>query len=441
MVRKPATTLLTTLLLSGIAGHALALSMQEAVEHAIATHPDVKIAEKNRDAIEHQIRQARGGYYPKVDVAAGTGWEHSNNTTTRNRAGRVAADDGHRDLFRNESRLSVTQMLFDGFQTRSDVAEQRNRYTSAQYNMLENKEIIALRALEAYLNMLRTRELVALGQTNYDAHVSYGEQIRKRVDAGRGSQADYRQAEGRVALAQANLIAFKGDMETATADFIEAVGMQPEKVFKSKTPFTALPGNVQDAVDIAVNSNPAIKSAQADIEAAEAAVAEAMAACCPRITLEGGVSRNVNLDGVEGTNNDAFAMLFLRHNLYNGGADTARIKEQQERVEEAGHGLEQTRRLVEENMLVAWSALKTARNRLVPLNAHVVAADQTRNAYKSQFDLGQRTLLDLLDSEVESFNARSALINAKFEVDLAAYEVLAHTGDLVDTVSTQLVQK
>ncbi|MDD9912761.1 MAG: TolC family outer membrane protein [Alphaproteobacteria bacterium] len=425
-------------LMAGTALTSHAQGMREAVEAAITNHPNVEMAEHNRDAIGHVLRQSKAAYRPTVDLTAGTGWEHTNSSTTRSRAARTNNVHGHRDLWRNEARLLVRQNLYNGYGTRSDVSEQKNRKESAKFNVVETKEITALQALEAYLNVMRARELVALGIANLKTHESYLNQISRRVTGGRGSQADLRQAEGRANLARANLVAYQGELRNAEADYLEVVGTMPKQLRKDNTPFRSLPASLETALDRAMANSPAIKSAQHDIKAAHAAVQEAKSVFCPRFDLEGNVGRNVNLDGVEGTNNEASVMLMMRYNLYRGGGDTARVKEQVERHGEATASLEQTRRLVEENMMLAWSGLQTSRMRLQPLNGHVLAAQQTRDAYEAQFDLGQRTLLDLLDSEIELFEAKTALINGKYAVDLAVYEVMAHAGDLVSTMTTQV---
>jgi adhesin transport system outer membrane protein len=435
------TTVVSTIVLASTALSSHAETMRQAVEMAIVNHPDVKMTERNRNAIGYSVEQAEAGFLPTVDATASTGWEHTNSPTTRSRSARTQGVSGHRDLWRNEVRLTVRQMLYDGFGTRSAVAEQSSRKDSAKFNVLETKEIIALAALEAYLDVLRTRELVALGQENLGVHKRYYDQISRRVDGGRGSNADRKQAEGRLALAQANLQAFEGELRTAEANYLEVVGEMPSSLSLSNTPFSMLPNNLDNALDRAMANSPAIHSAQADIKAANAAMELAKSVFCPRFDAEGNMTRGVNLDGQDGTNNDASVLLVMRYNLYRGGADVARVKERQERLGEAKESLEQTRRLVEENMMTAWSDMQTAKARLTPLNTHVMATQETRDAYRSQFDIGQRTLLDLLDSEIELFNAKAALINGKFEVDLSAYSVLAQAGDLVGTMSSQVASR
>lgn len=422
-----------------------AASINEAMASAINTHPEVLVSQKEQAAIGHRIDMAKAGYKPKVDFVAGTGYEWSRNSSTIGRPVRfpVTSDkQGSRDMWRTESRITVRQTLFDGFQTKSRVAQEKNRFTSAAYHVMDVQNQLALRAAEAYLNVLHAREQVALAEENLATHQTYMNKIQARVSGGRSSASDIQQVQGRTALAQANIEAAKGDMKKAEAAYLEAVGEMPSNPTKDATPFGAIPANTKGAIDRAMGQSPVIASAMADIKAANAELAEAKSVFCPQISLEGGASKNYNLDGVKGPNDDATAMVMLRQNLYNGGYDVAQRKERMERVKQAQDQLEVERRQVEEAVIDSYARMDTARARLEPLTQHVQSSIATRDAYNSQFDLGQRTLLDLLDSEVELFNAKSALIDGKYELDASAYAVLAHMGDLAPaTTGNQVASK
>jgi adhesin transport system outer membrane protein len=422
---------------AGIAQGAFALTMQEAINKAVATHPAGLEAEKEQAAIGHQIDEAKAGWRPTLDVTAGTGWENSTNPSTRFRDGRGPGDKPSRDLWRNEARITGRQTIWDSHQTTDRVAQQQNRFVSAGYHVADVKNQLALRAAEAYLNVLRTHELLALAEDNLAVHQGYVAKIGDRVKGGRAAEADIRQAQGRMNLAQANVEAARGDLKGAEADYLEVVGEMPNAPAMDTTPFDRIPANTTAAISHAMEMSPVIAGAKANIKAANAEYAEAECAFCPRLEAEASASRNLNLDGVQGVNNDMYAMLYYRQNLYNGGHDVAQKAERLENVKAATDDLEKQRRLVEQSVIKAYARMDQAKSRLEPLTEHVQAATDTRNAYKAQFDLGQRTLLDLLDSEVELYNAKSALIDGKYDLDASAYAVLANMGDLVP--ATQVV--
>lgn len=409
-----------------------AVSLNEAMGKAIDTHPEVLAAEKDQAAIGYRIDKARAGYKPTVDLTAGTGYEWSKNPSTRWRAARTptSGKQGSRDMWRSESRITVRQMLFDGFQTKSRVAQETNRFTSAVFHVADVKNQLALRAAEAYLAVLRGREQVALAETSLETHQSYLSKIQSRVGSGRSSTSDIQQVQGRLALAQANVEASRGDLKQAEAAYLQSVGEMPSNLSKDATPFAAIPATTSAAIDRAMGQSPVVASALADIKAANAELAEAKCMFCARVEFEGGASKNMNLDGVKGLNDDYTAMVMLRQNLYRGGYDKAQVKERAEIVKKAQDLLEKERREVEQSVIESYARVETAKARLEPLTQHVESASSTRDAYVAQFDIGQRTLLDLLDSEVELFNAKAALIDGKYETDAAAYAVLAHMGDL-----------
>lgn len=419
-----------------------ATTLQEAMAKAIETHPEVLAAEKDQNAIGHRIDMAKAGYKPTVDFTAGSGYEWSKNNSTRFRAARTprSGKDGSVDMWRNESRITARQMVFDGYQTQSRVAQETNRFASASYHVMDVKNQLALRAAESYLAVLRGREQLALAEEDLNTHKVYLGKIQDRVAGGRSSSSDIQQVTGRLALSQANVEASRGDLKKAEAAYLEAVGEMPQNPNKDATPFGSLPVNSSAGVERAMQQSPVIASAMADIKAANAELAEAKAIFCPRFEIETGASRNENLDGVKGPNNDMYAMLMVRQNLYNGGHDVAQRNERIERVKEAQDMLEKERRQVEQAVVEAFARLESAKARLEPLNQHVMSAAITRDAYLQQFDLGQRTLLDLLDSEVELFNAKAALIDGKYETDAAAYAIMAHTGDLAPSVATTTSQ-
>lgn len=429
-MRQLKTLLLSATVLS-ISVPAYSMNLNEAVEKAMASNPEVLISERNKLAIEQELRQAKAGFLPTLDLTIGSGHERSNNSTTRSRADREDGEGGHRSLWRNETRLVANQMIFDGYETCSNVRQQSARLESARKNNKEVKENISLRVVQSYLDVMRNKELVKLSQNNVENHNRYLKQINARSSSGRGSKADIRQAEGRLALAESTLYSAMGELKNANASYAEIVGEKPVGLVKYEAPVSLMPVDRDNAVERALENNPAIHSAQSDISAANSAFQATKASFYPRLDLELEAQRSHNLDGTDEANNSYLAMARISYNLYNGGADLARKRERSARLEEARDTLERDRREVEERMYEGWNNLETSKMRLKPLGSHVKSSSETKKAYKSQFDIGQRSLLDLLDTEVEYFNAKTAYINGQFAVDFAMYNVLATSGDIL----------
>ena len=415
-------------------GAALATTLEETVSLALQTNPEVGVVQADREAIDQELRQARAQYLPSVDVRAAYGPEFSNSPATRNRDTRPPGGDASTTLMRAESQLTLSQILFDGFATRSEVERQLARINSAAYRVQEAAEFIGLDAIEAHLDVLRNQELVELAEQNLAEHRRILGQVSQLERDGAIGIADVRQTEARVAAAQTALATANGNLRDAKAMYIRVVGIQPEDLDDPVPPRYALPESAEAAAADAAVSSPTVQIALADIGAAEAELTGSRSGYYPRVDLELGTSANNNLDGIRGGNVDAQALLVLRYNLFRGGGDIAREREAFARIGEARQQLLVARRAASEDARIGYNALITALERVEALRAAAVAQRATRDAYAQQFDLGQRSLLDLLDAENELFIARSNLVTAEYTATFAVYRVLAVTGDLLPTL-------
>ena len=427
MKKKMRTTLLSSLIVSGTLFSqqaAFAQTLAEVVDQTIKTNPDVLIDVNRRLEAEQNVLQAKGGYQPKVDLGLGIGGEWSENISTR---------PSHRTLTRTESSLTLSQMLYDGYGVKSEVDRQESRVESAAYKVAGTSEQIGLRAVETYLAVLRRQEQLDLIQDNLAAHERTYQQIKLRADSGVGRKADLEQIQARLSLSQANLASAQANLRESTINFLRVVGEKPVDLSKPAAP-DAIPADVDTAVQTAYDNHPILRSAMADVEATKAQTRAAESALKPRVDLELGTSWNRNLDGVDYKNNDAYAMLRLRYNLYHGGSDQARISETRIQTQEATEVQNRTRRQIEESTRLSWNAMETAIDRLPKIKSQADATALTRDAYAKQFSIGQRTLLDVLDSENELYTSRSNYVDAQYIELFARYRLLADTGQLIESL-------
>jgi outer membrane protein, adhesin transport system len=411
-------------------GLALATTIEQSIQAALETNPEVGVVAADREAIEQELRQARAEYLPSIDVRGAAGPEYTDSPNTRNRNN----DDDTETLLRLESQLTLTQMLFDGFATQSEVQRQIARIDSASYRVQEAAEFIALDAVEAHLDVLRNQALVELARENLEQHRRILGQVRQLEDQGAGSLGDVRQAESRLAEAESSLAVAQGNLRDAEAFYIAVVGSPPADLEEGVAPVFALPESPEASAAEASITSPTVQLANADVDVAQAELRAARAGYYPNLDLELGAAAGDNLDGLEGRDVNAQALLVLRYNLFRGGGDIAREREAFFRVNEARQSLRVAQRDAEQEARVAYHALTTARARLEALSAGVDAQRATRDIYAQQFDLGQRGLLDLLDAENELFLDRSNLVTATFTERFAVYRVLAVIGAMLDSL-------
>ncbi|XZG68751.1 TolC family outer membrane protein [Chitinibacteraceae bacterium HSL-7] len=404
---------------------AMAQTLNGAVEQALNTSPDLLNISAKRRATDDALRGAKGGYRPKVDLITGIGRQHYTSPAIRALG---TADT----MTKGVGTLTLSQMLFDGMLTPSEVARQKARVSSAAFEVANQSEQTALDTIDAYLNVLRNQELVQLANENVEVHQKAFDQIKLRSEGGFGRKSDEDQMSARLALAKANLLAAEGNLKEAEFAYYRQLGEMPKDLSKPETPNDSfLPADFETAMTNAKQSNPLIKSAMADRDAAKAQHEAAKSFLYPRLDLEGNLTENHNVDGVRGKVEDAQVMLMLRWNLMNGGKDGARSDETAKQIVEADEIRRRTEREVEQNALLSYNAYQTANGRLPSLEEHVKSGQETRDAYAKQFTLGQRTLLDLLDSENEYFTARNDHVNGLYTALFARYRIAADAGQLL----------
>lgn len=410
-------------------------TLPEAVAKTVSTSPDVLIRTNNRLAVDQELRQAKAGYLPSIDAHAGIGRERSDNPTTR--AGGLDSIS----LTRQELGIKLDQLLWDGGGTPGEVDRQTKRINARAYGVHATADLVALRTAEVYLEVLRRQELVALSRENLRAHQQTHEQISLRAERGLGRGADVDQTAGRLALAHSNWVAEKSNLREAEINYFRVVDEFPRDLVKPAAPKDQVPPTMNRAVQQAIDGHPELKAAASDIEAARDQYKVAKAPYFPRLSVELGATANEDLDGVRGDNDDLSAMLRLNYSLYRGGKDKARRAETFHLIDEAREVRNRTCRQVVESMRLSWNAHAALNDRLDHLKRHVEAAERARDAYRKQFSLGQRTLLDLLDSENEVVAAKSAYINGQYDEMFAIYRVQAGKGQMLATLNVPLPQE
>jgi len=403
-----------------------------AVTRALTHLPEVRAAHANLRAAEQTAAQARSAWYPTLDFSLGHGRETSNNPSTR-----VLASN--QTLTRREAEANLSQLLFDGGAASGQARRFQARAESAGDLLASAAESAAAKAAQAYLDVARLRDLIAIAEDNERRHKQTLDQVSRLADVGQGRRADAHQAEARHALAQASLTQLRSQLDQAETAFLHLTGQPPGALAKVDSLRGRLPDELKVALAQATEMHPAIRSAHKELLAAQAERdSQRDRFASPRVALEVGTSKNQDLDGLRGVNADRYAMVRLRYNLYRGGADEARLKEAEARVDEAMANLGKAHNDVERDLRLAWRALADDRIRLPQLERYAAASAQVVTAYRLQFSIGQRTLLDVLNAENELFNARSSLDAGTYAVTQDELRLLATMGKLLATLGVTI---
>ncbi len=409
------------LVAGGMAVPALAASLEESVRAGLV-NPEVREAAASRRAIAHDLREARALYYPTLDLRGSVGPEWFDEPTS--------TSDDHW-LWERQGSVLIKQMLFDGYSTSSEVERQQARVHAAAARVIERSEFIALDVVQAYLDVLRQNDLVRFAEDNVRAHVTTNQDVQRRVSAGRSGLGDQRQGESRLAQARADLVNAQRRLEDARAFYARLVGSEALKLKKPTLSEKVLPATLQQALNNTAATNPSVTVALRDIESAEARARSTNSPFWPRLDLEVTGSQGHNIDGLQGDNDSFSALLVARWNLYSGGGDSARRRAAIERIAESRERMMKIKIQADEETRRSWNALVYQRKQVKVLGERLTSAEGVLAAYRQQFSVGQRDLLDVLDAQNDVFLARSAHTTAQFSALFAGYRLVAVSGELL----------
>jgi adhesin transport system outer membrane protein len=379
------------------------------VQSAITSNPDVTARYNAYRAAVDGVDLARSAWLPRVDVNAQVGED-------RNRFD----ISGTQTLSRREAGVSLTQLLWDGLGTANDVARAGHERLTRYFEFDDASEQTALDATKAHLDVQRYRRLVQLAEDSYVQHRYAFLQIQSRVSAGVGRGVDLEQAAARVALAESNLVTEVANLHDVTARYQRLVGSPPPKDLPTVTLLNAgLPASQGEAMTLAVQQSASVSASIEALRGARAIVEARRSPYQPRVEARVSGTAGRNVEGLQDQTRATGAAIVLNWNLYNGGADQARVRQQTNLLNQAADLRDKACRDTRQTAAIAYNDTRKLLDQLTLLDRNTLAIQKARDAYRQQFDIGQRSLLDLLNAENELYTARRAYANAEYDLGLA----------------------
>jgi adhesin transport system outer membrane protein len=407
-----------------------ALTLKEAIELVLETNPEITAAEANKQAIEFELEQARSFRVPRVELEAFAGSSLNDGETIPDLS---SSDDW---ISGYEMTARISQLLFDGNETRSEIERQAYRIDAAAFRVLERAEVLSLEAIRLYSDVLRVQNILRLARENRDYHAEVLERIQRGYDSGVIGIGDLQQAQERLVLAEDTIVGFELDLEDVKSLFLATIGVDAKNLGTVPNIGTSLPGSLEQAIGTARTRNPTILFAQADVGSENAQSRRVDGNRAPKLFLEadGRVGEDVN--GFEGDVLDARVGLVLRYE-FQGTSKRSALEEQARRVGESRARLLTQTRQVELEVRQSWSTLRTAQRRARIIAQQAELARKLRTTYEAEYEVGERSLLDVLNTQNALFQTEANLVNARALENYVKYRILASIGVLLPTLGIE----
>ena len=394
---------------------AQAETLREAVGIALGQHPQVLGARRNAEAIRHEVTGAANAMNTRFGVIAEPSVGYTRGQGRDRRSGDLGAQ--------------AVKPIYDGGRTDNETDRQRARLSSANYSTEASRDDIALRVADAYIEVAKQQQLAELAHDYVDGIAALQRRVQEivRIDQGRGY--DLLQTDSRLAQARLTLADREGQLAEAREALAQLVGQPIQGVTSTEPPGEPI-RSLQDAMDL-LNMHPSILARRAEVTAARKAAAVADAWTKPTVNLRARVTSPRDFDGKRKWFGGYDLGLVTDWSPFDGGVGAATAAAANAQVLTAEEAVASTRRVLQTDVARHWTQIQSRVGRVGTRAELVESTRQVRAAYWEQFQIGKRSIIDLLNAENEIYAARLGAATEHAELTQARYRLLGATGQLL----------
>ncbi|EXS68671.1 TolC family outer membrane protein [Sphingobium sp. Ant17] len=420
--RATATALL--LFSTALAGPAMAETLQGALAKAYASNPTLTGARAGQRATDENVPIQKAAGRPGADVT-GTYSESILKPT-------ISFTSPQRTV-NAQAQLNVP--LYAGGAVRNGVKAAKVRVEAGQANLRGTEASIFSQVVAAYMDVIRDSAIVSLNLANVKVLDVNLQATNDRFEVGDLTRTDVAQSQSRLALAQSDLQTAQANLITSRENYIALVGSAPDDLVPPPA-LPGLPATPQIAVQVALADNPDIIAAEKSRDAARYDVNVAKAGNLPTLSAFTQAGYTNYLDTLEnGTvgggsqiNKQAQAGVQLSIPLYQGGRVAAQVRQRQAQLSQTMEQEIETERSVISQTRAAYASWQASLQTIESSQKAVDAASLSLEGVRAENSVGSRTILDILNAEQESLNARVQLVSARRNAYVAGFSLLAAMG-------------
>jgi outer membrane protein len=400
-------------------------ALPEALAKAYQSNPLLNAERARQRATDENVPQALAGYRPQIVASLGVGLQ------------------AVRDLLPNNTiqtatlkpwtiGVTVTQTLFNGFKTANSVRVAELQVQSGREALRNVGQGVLLDAVTAYSNVLANQSLVEAQRANVTFLRETLGIVQKRLNAGDVTPTDTAQAEARLNRGLADFNAAEVNLAISQATYAQVIGNPPARLSPADPVDRYLPRNRDEATGLAFKTHPAVLAAGFDVDVATTSIKVAESSLLPTVTLQGSASRSRDGDptlSVFGTD-QASVIGQVTAPIYDGGTAASQTRQAKEISAQSRLVLDQVRNQARTAATGAWVAHEGAKIAVSASESEVRAAGVALQGVQREAAGGQRTTIDVLNSQQELTSAKARLIGAQRDRVIASYTLLSAIGRL-----------
>lgn len=418
------------LMTAGIA-QAATFTLEDALGVAYETNPQLAAQRASLRATDEGVAQANAGWRPSVNAQGTYGTQHFELGNVATPSGSISAN-----AHPLQGQVTVNQPIFRGGRTWAEIGRAKALVRAGRAQLADTEQQVLLAAVTAYMDVIRDQSIVALRQHNVEVLEKQLHATQIQFDAGDLTRTDVAQSQARLAGARSDLTAAQGQLQISRAAYEQVIG-RPAETLEEAPPPPKLPGTLDDAVALASTQSPILVAARETERAADYAVDDAVGALLPQLSVQGqygysqgSITSALSAPGSAPTVNTTSLMALLTVPLYQGGSDEASVRQAKELHGQSQLNVANADRTARENARAAWENFQSAQGTIASAEAQVNANRLAFDGVGKEQQAGSRTILDVLNAQQELLNSQVAVVTAKRNAEVAAYQLLSAAGEL-----------
>ncbi|HEX5329749.1 TolC family outer membrane protein [Sulfuricurvum sp.] len=403
-----------------------ALTLNEGVDEVLSTHPVVLERLHNYRATLEDLRTTEAQYLPTLDYTG---------TVAREKTKSPSTSFASRSLTSYEHSLQLTQNLFNGFGTVYEADYQKARILAASNHYIENANDTAYNFVNVYITALKNRDLLCIAKANVQFNEEIFDKVSKLYAAGMTTRSEAEKADTSLSLAKSNYVVAQNNLDDSLFNLERVLGRHVEASELQDASFEGgIPSTLEEMKAYARTHNPSVLVSEYNVKAAKAQKEASYKNYYPKIDAFARQSWANNIGGMEGNDDRTKFGLTLSYNLYRGGADESQIQKNLSKIYQENENKRETLRKLDEQGELSWNAKRYISEQLVHLKRYETTSAKTLELYQKEYDLGRRTLLDLLVAQNDNVAAQSQIVRAENDLLFAHYRILDAMGSMVQHV-------
>jgi outer membrane protein len=414
------------LLLAGPA-QAKPFTLADALGVAYETNPQLGAQRAKLRATDEDVAKANAGWRPSINAQGEYGTQHYEFSGQGIPSGKSA------NTHPLQGNVTLDQPIFRGGRTWTEISKAKALVRAGRAQLTDTEQQVLLAGVTAYMDVVRDQAIVDLRQHNVAVLTRQLKATELQFKVGELTRTDVAQSRARLSGAEASLVTAQGQLAVSRANFLQVIG-RPVETLETKTSLPKLPGTLGNAQGLAEKQAPSLIAARETERAADLAINDSVGKMLPQVSLQAqyGYSGSQSFGGVlaQPTTNSTSIMAQLTVPLYQGGADQADVRQAKELHSQAQLNLVYADRKVREAVQAAWQSFQSTQSAIASNEAQVKANQLAYEGVQKEQQVGARTILDVLNAEQELLNSQVAVVTSRRDAEVAAYQLLAATGEL-----------